>query len=119
MLGFSSLGIGAAGLAVFAVAGVSAKSVHDDLEAECGAGGCSDAEHQNDASRGKTLQTVANIGLVVGLAGAASGTLLLLVGQNPTPAHATAGKSVRRPNSARARLSLGRRGGMLTYGGEF
>jgi hypothetical protein len=120
MLGWSSLGIGAAGLAVFAVAGVSAKSVHDDLEAECGgAGGCSDAEHQDDASRGKTLQTVANVGLVVGLAGAAGGAVLLLVGQNPTTAHATAGKSLRKPNAARAKLSLGGRGGMLTYGGEF
>jgi hypothetical protein len=106
-------------LAVFAVAGVSAKSVHDDLEAECGAADCSDSEHQDDASRGKTLQTVANVGLVVGLAGAAGGTLLLLVGQSPTTAHATAGESARRQNAARARLSFGRRGGMLTYGGEF
>jgi tetratricopeptide (TPR) repeat protein len=119
MLGFSSLGIGAAGLAVFAVAGISAKSVHDDLEAECGEASCSDSAHQNDASRGKTLQTVANVGLVVGLAGAAGGALLLLVGRTPTDDHATATKSARRSSAARATLSLDRRGGLLSYVGEF
>jgi hypothetical protein len=119
MLGFSSLGIGAAGLAVFAVAGVSAKSVHDDLKAECGEGSCADSAHQDDASRGKTLQTVANVGLVVGLAGAAGGALLLLVGRAPTNAHTTVAESAPKSNPARARLSLGRRGGMLTYSGEF
>jgi hypothetical protein len=119
MLGFSSLGIGAAGLAVFAVAGVSAKNVHDNLEAECGEAGCSDSAHQDDASRGETLQSVANAGLVVGLAGAVGGAILLLVGRTPTNSHTTVTESARRSNAARARLSLGQRGGMLTYGGEF
>jgi hypothetical protein len=106
MLGFTSLGVGAAGLAVFAVAGLSAKSAHDDLEADCGSAGCSDASHLDDASRGKTLQTVANVGLAVGVLGTAGGIVMLLSG---------------RPSAAEpgAAVSVGPRGGLLSYRGRF
>jgi hypothetical protein len=81
--GWVAIGVGATGLAVFTIAGLSAKGVHDDLEADCGSAPCSDAGHRDDAARGKTLQTVANVGLVAGLVGAAGGTALLLF--VPTP----------------------------------
>lgn len=106
LLGFTSLGVGAAGFAVFGVAGLSAKSVRDDLEAACGAAPCSDPAHRDDAARGSTLQTVANAGLVVGLLGAAGGTTLLLL--NP-----------RADTDGRAALGLTRGGGVVSYAGSF
>jgi hypothetical protein len=78
-LGFIAGGVGIAGFAVFTVAGLNAKSVYDELSKECGNGGCTDPAHRDDMSRGKSLQTAANIGLVVGVVGiAASGTLMII-----------------------------------------
>ena len=103
--GWVAIGVGATGLAVFTLAGLSAKGVHDDLEADCGSAPCTDAAHRDDAARGKTLQTVANVGLVAGLVGAASGAALLLL-VRPTP-------------ETQASFAPARGGGVLAYRGQF
>lgn len=78
--GFVAVGVGAAGLATFVIAGLGAKSAHDDLERDCAAAPCLDAQHQDDAARGHTLQTVANVGLAAGVVSAAAGGVLLYFG---------------------------------------
>jgi hypothetical protein len=103
--GWVAIGVGATGLAVFTIAGLSAKGVHDDLEADCGSAPCTDAGHRDDASRGKTLQTVANIGLVAGLLGAAGGTAVLLLVE-PSP-------------ETQASFAPAPGGGVFAYRGKF
>jgi len=103
--GWVAIGVGATGLAVFTVAGLSAKGVRDELEADCGSAPCTDGAHRDDAARGKTLQTVANVGLVAGVLGAAGGTALLLLAR-PTP-------------ETEARLTPAPGGGFVSYGGRF
>jgi hypothetical protein len=70
--------VGVAGVAVWTIFGLQAKSTYDELESEC-PDGCSDGAHRERVERGKSAQTIANVGLVIGAAGlAASGALLYL-----------------------------------------
>ncbi len=80
---YVSMGVGAVGVGTFAVMGLSAKSAHDTLQDECGAR-CSDARYQDDIDRGKRAQTLANIGLAVGIVGLSVGGALLLFGSETT-----------------------------------
>jgi hypothetical protein len=98
--------VGVAGAAVFAITGLMAKSTFNTLDRECGAAGCSDSGHQNDIDRGKSLQTVANVGLVIGAVGLVAGGTMVLVG---------GGKQ----KESGARVSLSPGGGIVTYGGSF
>jgi len=82
--GFVASGVGAIGLGVFAIAGLSAKAKHDELATDC-ARGCSDASHRRRIDEGKRLQMVANVGLVAGLAGAVAGGTLLYFGYAGSP----------------------------------
>jgi hypothetical protein len=72
-------GVGGAGVVLFAVAGLQAKGIHDRLRSEC-ANGCSDPGHLDDVSRGKSLQTLANVSLGVGATLVASGAALFYLG---------------------------------------
>jgi tetratricopeptide (TPR) repeat protein len=78
--GFVAAGVGGAGLVTFIVGGLEARSAYNDLERACGTTPCTDAAHQRDADRGKSWQTVANVGLVVGGIGAATSATLLYFG---------------------------------------
>lgn len=71
-------GIGAAGLATFAIAGTMAKSDYDDLESEC-QGPCPPERH-DDIDSGRRKQTIANVGLAVGIIGLGVGTTLYFMG---------------------------------------
>jgi hypothetical protein len=92
--GFVGVGIGVAGLTTFMVAGLGAKSVHADLEHDCGSAPCLDAAHRDDAERGRTLQTLANVGLGVGVVGAVAGGTLLYFGYKGHPSAPAVGWSV-------------------------
>ncbi|MEZ4223580.1 MAG: hypothetical protein R3B13_21710 [Polyangiaceae bacterium] len=78
-LGYVALGVGAAGLATFGVAGLMANSRYSSLEDECGGGPCP-ASKQGDIDDGKRLDLIANIGLGVGAVGVVAGTVLVLMG---------------------------------------
>ena len=78
--GFVAAGVGGAGLVAFVIGGLEAKKAYDSLEHECGAAPCSDTAHQRDVDRGKSWQTVANVGLVVGGIGVAASATLLYFG---------------------------------------
>ncbi|HEY8042493.1 MAG TPA: hypothetical protein VIF15_21975 [Polyangiaceae bacterium] len=83
-------GIGAAGLVTFAVAAIMAKSTYDDLGSACNGGPCP-ASKADEISSGKTQQTIANVGLVVGILGVGTGaTLFVLSRPKSADAPATA-----------------------------
>jgi hypothetical protein len=71
--------VGVAGLGTFAIAGVKTRSLHERLQTEC-PDGCADSAHQSDAVSGKTYQTLANVGLAVGIAGTLTGAALVYWG---------------------------------------
>jgi hypothetical protein len=72
---YVSAGTGAAGLITFAVFGALAQSKYNDLQSACGNRPCPPSQSGN-VSTGRTFEAVANVGLVVGLAGAAGAVVL-------------------------------------------
>ena len=75
---YAAGGVGVAGLLTFTIAGVMAHSTYSDLQKTCGAGACP-ASKDGEISSGKTQQTVANVGLVLGLVGVAAGATLFVL----------------------------------------
>lgn len=73
-------GVGAAGILTFIIAGAMSRSTYNDLESSCPNGVCP-ASEAGKIDSGKTQQTVANVGLVVGLLGAGAGVTLFVMDQ--------------------------------------
>jgi len=79
-----AFGVGGAGLAVGGVTGAMALGVHSDLSKSCPTGKCNPKSAddrkrmEDDLSEYHTLGTVSGIGFGVGLAGVATGVVLLL-----------------------------------------
>ena len=73
---YVAAGVGVAGLAAFTVFGLISNSTYSDLQGACHPS-CPDKH--SEISSGKTDQTVANVGLVVGLVGAATFATLMVV----------------------------------------
>jgi len=71
-------GVGAAGVLTFVIAGAMANSTYSSLKSDCNDGPCPPSR-ADDISSGRTQQTIANVGLVVGLVGIAAGTTLFFV----------------------------------------
>lgn len=87
---YAAGGLGAAGLLTFAIAGSLASSTYSDLEAACPAHQCP-PERRADVDAGRSQQLIANVGLTLGLLGAAAGvTLWLWDSQEPGEHAATA-----------------------------
>jgi len=76
--------IGLAGMATFGVAGLMARSDFQDLDEACGGKPCPPSK-QDQIDSGRTKQTVANVGLVVGVLGLATGTTLYLMSKPSKP----------------------------------
>jgi len=74
-------GVGAAGLLTFVVFGLLNNGTYGSLETDCGKGGPCPASKNDDISKGKTQQTIANVGLVFGLLGAGAGVTLFILSQ--------------------------------------
>lgn len=75
-------GVGVAGLILFAITGTMNATTYSDLEALCPEGRCPDSEGVSIEARkseGRTQQTLANVGLVIGLAGLTIGGALLTI----------------------------------------
>jgi hypothetical protein len=88
-LSFVSIGVGAAGLATFGVFGLLSSSTYNDLKNTC-PHGCP-ADKQNQVDSGIMQQTIANIGLGVGIAGVAAGvTMFLLSSPSEAPRNGAA-----------------------------
>jgi hypothetical protein len=71
-------GFAVAGAGVFIGFGMKSTSIYDDLHAKCGTTGCGPQDRAT-ADTGKRDQTIANVGLGVGIAGAASLITFLLI----------------------------------------
>ena len=84
--------VGVAGFVLFAIEGSMSKSTYSKLETACGAGPCP-ASYADQISSGKTQQTIANVGLVLGAVGVAAGTtmIVLSMGKSKSAPAATTG----------------------------
>ena len=71
-------GVAVIGLATFFIAGAMSNSTYDGLKTACPNGTCPPSK-ADDISSGKTQQTVANVGLALGLVGAAAGGVLFVL----------------------------------------
>jgi hypothetical protein len=79
-VGFVAGGVGVAGMAVFTVAGLMAKSTFKRMSDVCGSAGCSDPGQLSEIDKGRSQQTLANVGLAVGLVGLSAGAALVILG---------------------------------------
>jgi hypothetical protein len=75
---YVAAGVGVIGLATFFIAGATANSKYGDLQTSCPNNTCPAAK-ADEISRGKTAQTVANVGLVLGIVGAGVGVTLYVL----------------------------------------
>jgi hypothetical protein len=84
-------GIGVAGALSFGVFGLLNHAKYSDVQDECSHDLCSD-DVREDAERGHTYQTIANVGLIVGVVGLGTAVALVLT----EPDGATARRSATR-----------------------
>lgn len=82
-LGWVFGGVGAAGLATFGIFGLLNDSKYDDLQSSCTNGACSSGL-RDDAETGRQYQTIANVGLGVGVIGLGTAAVLLLTAPTST-----------------------------------
>jgi hypothetical protein len=75
---FVAGGVGIAGLATFGIFGLMDKSTYGDLQNACPRNVCPPGK-QGEVDSGRTQQTVANVGLVIGGVGLATGATLFLL----------------------------------------
>jgi len=83
-LAWIGVGVGVAGLAGFGAFYALASGRYDDLGARCGAGGCGTVA-PSEVDEGRTFQTLTNISLGVGIAGAAAAVTLFALGRPAAP----------------------------------
>jgi hypothetical protein len=77
-LAYVAGGVGVAGFATFAIFGLMSNSTYSGLQDSCANNVCP-PNKSGDISTGKTQQTIANIGLVVGAVGVAAGVTLFVI----------------------------------------
>ncbi len=75
--GYVAVGVGITGMAMLAGAGISAMEDLSTLEQECSGKRCVDDRHVGIAARGRTLTTLANVGLGIGIGGLVLGAGLI------------------------------------------
>jgi hypothetical protein len=77
-LAYVAGGVGVAGLATFTVFGIMNNSKYGDLQDTCPDNRCPTGV-EDDIDTGKTYQTIANVGLIVGGVGLAAGAVLFVM----------------------------------------
>lgn len=103
--GLLTAGAGVVALGVFATTGLLAKGKYDSVSDACGGKACPDDSHADDIDSGRSLQTVANVSLVIGGLALAAGGSMFLFGP--------------RPAQPRAAVLLVPGGGFATYRARF
>jgi hypothetical protein len=73
----------------FTVAGLKSNSIYSDLKDACGSNPCPSSK-SDDISSGKRWQTIANVGLVIGVIGVATGVTLFVLSKPKTEGGASA-----------------------------
>lgn len=87
--GFVTAGVGVVGMILFAATGAKAKSEYDRIHNECGGNRCTDPKYNAQIDSGVALQTAANVGLGIGLAGLLGGGIMIAVGGPQKPKSST------------------------------
>jgi len=103
-------GVGVAGLVTFAIFGSMNNSKFNDLEDQCQNKVCP-SNLKDDADTGQTYQTIANVGLFVGIIGLATGGAFYYLSTKENAPEASARRSMA------PRIGLGPRG--VTVSGRF
>jgi hypothetical protein len=121
ILSYVSYGVGAAGLAVGIGFGRAAMQDETDLATRCPNKVCPESV-EDDLDSAKTKGMISTIGFGVGAAGVALGTVLLVMSTSGSSSTTQTGalsaqRRVKRPESFRARASIGL--GSLMLAGEF
>jgi len=93
-VGFITAGVGVAGIVVFAVAGSMSSSKFNEVDKACGSKRCTDPRYADTIDSGKRLETIANVGLVVGGVGLLAGGAMILFGGPSTEKSGTASVDV-------------------------
>lgn len=106
-LGFVTVGLGVAGGLVFAITGSMASSKYSSVKDACGGVRCADPGKASDIDSGKSLDTIANVGLVVGIVGVVAGVTMIAFGGPKAAPRATVG------------VAPAPGGGALRFSGEF
>jgi hypothetical protein len=104
-VGYVAAGVGVTAVAVFAVTALMTKNTFQQLHDEC-LGGCSDGYHLSQIDRGKSLQTAANVSLIIGAVGLGTGATLIVLG---APKNESSGASA----------SFYPHGASISYAGSF
>jgi hypothetical protein len=99
-------GVGVVGLVTFGVFGAMSRSTYSDLEDSCPDGVCP-PERQDDIDKGKTQQTIANVGLAVGVIGLGAGVALFVIDEKQSS------------GQTRRRLQVGAGPGSISVRGSF
>ena len=100
-------GVGVAGLAVFTIAGLVSQSTYSDLEDSCGNGPCSSQDDIDKIDSGRSQQTIANVGLVVGLLGIGAGVTLFVLSLGGNKSEAKTGQARALPPTPKPELYIG------------
>ncbi len=115
-LSYIAAGVAGAGLLTFGIAGLMSQSTYGELEDECTERRC-DPSYASTIDRGRREQTIANVGLGVGVVGLVSAAVFYLLDSNSSAASAQ-GMSRRAPAaSSGSTLTLSLRS--LSYQGSF
>jgi len=80
MAGFAVAGLGVAGMVMFGVSKALADAKFDSVNEDCGQTRCTDPAFADEIDDGKTLDTLTNVGLIVGIAGLAGGAAMIIFG---------------------------------------
>ncbi len=97
-------GVALVGAGLFVGFGLKSQSTYDELEKSCGKAGCGPADRPR-ADEGKRDQTIANVGLAVGIAGAAAAVTFLLI-RAYSPANASGASAARALASGALRVDF-------------
>ena len=98
-------GIGVAGAVTFGVFGLFNHAKYSDVKDECDGTLCSD-DARADAERGHTYQTIANVGLIVGVVGLGTAVALVLTESDSEEARRSATRIALGPGTLHVRGSF-------------
>ncbi|MCB9609248.1 MAG: hypothetical protein H6716_21825 [Polyangiaceae bacterium] len=108
---YIAAGVGGVGLLTFGIAGLMSQSTHSQLESDCPDNACSESS-AGLIDRGKREQTIANIGLGVGVVGLGAAAVFYFMDQQ-------SGASARRSPALRLARRVTLSPGFVGYEGSF
>jgi len=110
-IGIAVAGVGVAGFVLFAITGSMSNGSYSDLEALCGGEQACPADTSAEAAdlqdSGRTQQTLANVGLIVGAVGVAAGATLIVIGLTSDDGADAGDETAKAPPQPKTSLAFG------------